>query len=297
MSFDFLLWALLGGLGLALLAGPLGSLMVWQRLAYFGDTLAHGALLGAAAGLWWQLGSGTAILLTGLLLALLLLVLERSRLLPVDTLLGILSHSALALGLVALALTPGARVNMEALLFGDLLTITPAEVAGIWGLAVVSLAALGRYWNPLLALTVQEDLARVEGIAVDALRTGHRLLLAAVVAVGIKAVGALLITALLIGVDRVKAREVLEPAYDDALGVTAAFNRNLLLPRAVWRAARSRWRSRQASSRHWRWVPGSAPPGGWIRRWGRRSWWPPASCLWRPWGVARGSRMARRPRA
>ncbi len=198
MSFDFLLWALLGGLGLALLAGPLGSLMVWQRLAYFGDTLAHGALLGAAAGLWWQLGSGTAILLTGLLLALLLLVLERSRLLPVDTLLGILSHSALALGLVALALTPGARVNMEALLFGDLLTITPAEVAGIWGLAVVSLVALGRYWNPLLALTVQEDLARVEGIAVDALRTGHRLLLAAVVAVGIKAVGALLITALLI---------------------------------------------------------------------------------------------------
>lgn len=198
MSLDFLHWAILGGLGLAVLAGPLGSLMVWQRLAYFGDTLAHGALLGAAAGLWWQLGSGTAILLTGLLLAVLLLALERSRLLPTDTLLGILSHSALALGLVALALTPGARVNMEALLFGDLLTITPAEVAGIWVLAALGLAALARYWNALVAITVQEDLARVEGIAVDVLRAGHRLLLAAVVAVGIKAVGALLITALLI---------------------------------------------------------------------------------------------------
>lgn len=198
MSLDFLYWAILGGLGLAVLAGPLGSLMVWQRLAYFGDTLAHGALLGAAAGLWWQLGSGTAILLTGLLLATLLLALERSRLLPTDTLLGILSHSALALGLVALALTPGARVNMEALLFGDLLTITPAEVTGIWALAALGLAALVRYWNALVAITVQEDLARVEGIAVDVLRAGHRLLLAAVVAVGIKAVGALLITALLI---------------------------------------------------------------------------------------------------
>jgi len=198
MSLDFLHWAVLGGLGLAVLAGPLGSLMVWQRLSYFGDTLAHGALLGAAAGLWWQLGSGTAILLTGLLLAALLLALERSRVLPADTLLGILSHAALALGLVALALTPGARVNMEALLFGDLLTITPAEVAGIWALAALGLAALGRYWNALVAITVQEDLARVEGIRVDALRAGHRLLLAAVVAVGIKAVGALLVTALLI---------------------------------------------------------------------------------------------------
>src|SRR5690606_31477612 len=164
--------------------------------AYFGDTLAHGALLGAAAGLWWQLGSGTAILLTGLVLALLLLALERSPVLPTDTLLGILSHSALAVGLVALALTPGARVNMEALLFGDLLTITPAEVAGIWALAALSVAALGRYWNGLVAMTVQEDLARVEGIRVDRLRIGQRLLLAAVVAVGIKAVGALLITAL-----------------------------------------------------------------------------------------------------
>jgi zinc transport system permease protein len=158
MSLDFLHWAVLGGLGLAVLAGPLGSLMVWQRLAYFGDTLAHGALLGAAAGLWWQLGSGTAILLTGLMLAILLLALERSRLLPADTLLGILSHAALALGL----------------------------------------AILGRYWNALVAITVQEDLARVEGIRVDVLRAGHRLLLAAVVAVGIKAVGALLITALLL---------------------------------------------------------------------------------------------------
>lgn len=198
MNLDFLLWALLGGLGLALMAGPLGSLMVWQRLAYFGDTLAHGALLGAAAGLWWQLGSGSAILLTGLVLALLLLALERSQVLPTDTLLGILSHSALALGLVVLALTPGARVNMEALLFGDLLTITPTEVAGIWALAALNLAALGRCWNGLVAMTVQEDLARVEGIRVDMLRTGQRLLLAAVVALGIKAVGALLITALLI---------------------------------------------------------------------------------------------------
>lgn len=198
MTLDFLAWALLGGLGLALVAGPLGSLMVWQRLAYFGDTLAHGALLGVAAGLWLELGSGTAVMLTSLALAGLLLLLQRSRALPADTLLGILSHAALALGLVALALTPGARVNMEALLFGDLLTMTPGEVAAIWALATAGLAILRWHWNALVAITVQEDLARVEGARVAMLKTVQRLLLAAVVAIGIKAVGALLITALLI---------------------------------------------------------------------------------------------------
>ncbi len=198
MSLEFLGWALFGGLGLALIAGPLGSLMVWQRLAYFGDTLAHGALLGVAGGIWLQVSSSLAVVITSLALAALLLGLQRSRALPADTLLGILSHSALALGLVALALTPGARVNMDALLFGDLLTTTPGEVAVIWALAIVGLATLGWRWNALVAITVQEDLARVEGIPVTALRVLQRFILAATVAIGIKAVGALLITALLI---------------------------------------------------------------------------------------------------
>jgi integrase len=189
MTLDFLVWALLGGFGLALVAGPLGSLMVWQRLAYFGDTLAHGALLGVAAGLWLELGSGTAVMLTSLALAGLLLLLQRSQALPADTLLGILSHAALALGLVALALTPGARVNMEALLFGDLLTMTPGDVAAIWALATAGLAILRWRWNALVAVTVQEDLARVEGVRVATLKTTQRLLLAAVVAIGINALG------------------------------------------------------------------------------------------------------------
>jgi zinc transport system permease protein len=198
MNLDFLYWAAAGGLGLAVLAGPLGSLMVWQRLAYFGDTLAHGALLGVALGLWLRIGGGSAVLATCLGLAILLLVLERSRILAADTLLGILSHSALALGLVALALIPGARVNMEALLFGDLLTITPAEVAAIWALTGVALAVLGWLWTALISITVQEDLARVEGVRVGAIKAVYKLLLAAVVATGMKAVGVLLITALLI---------------------------------------------------------------------------------------------------
>ncbi|MEH6544286.1 MAG: metal ABC transporter permease [Porticoccaceae bacterium] len=198
MNLDFLYFALAAGLGIAMLAGPLGSLMVWQRMAYFGDTLAHGALLGVAIGLWLSLSNDLAVLLTCLGLAGLLIVLQELHLLATDTLLGILSHTALALGLVALALIPGARVNMEGLLFGDLLAISKTEVITIWVLAGLVLAGLGYWWRQLVAVTVHEDLAQVEGVPVRRVKTIQKLMLATVVAVGMKVAGVLLITALLI---------------------------------------------------------------------------------------------------
>src|SRR5690606_20550369 len=118
---DFLLLALLAGLGVALVSGPLGAFVVWRRMAYFGDTLAHAALLGVAAGLSRAIGPGRAVTLVCMLMALVLLALRRQHRLATDALLGILSHSSLALGLIAMYLIPGARMDLEALLFGDLL--------------------------------------------------------------------------------------------------------------------------------------------------------------------------------
>jgi len=166
MNLDFLYFALAAGLGIAAVAGPLGSLMVWQRMAYFGDTLAHGALLGVAMGLWFSFSNDLAVLLTCLILAATLIGLQELHLLATDTLLGILSHTALALGLVAIALIPNARVNMEGLLFGDLLAITRTELISIWLMAAVVLLLLWRLWDSLVAVTVHEDLAEVEGIPV-----------------------------------------------------------------------------------------------------------------------------------
>ncbi len=198
MNLEFLYFALAAGLGIAAVAGPLGSLMVWQRMAYFGDTLAHGALLGVAIGLWFSFSNDLAVLLTCLVLAGTLIGLQELHLLATDTLLGILSHTALALGLVAIALIPDARVNMEGLLFGDLLAITRAELIAIWLMAGVVLLLLWRLWDPLVAVTVHEDLAQVEGIPVLRVKTLQKLMLAAVVAIGMKVAGVLLITALLI---------------------------------------------------------------------------------------------------
>lgn len=196
--YDFLYLALLAGLGVAVVAGPMGSLVVWQRMAYFGDTLAHGALLGIALGLWLAWSHTAAVVLVCLVMAVLLIVFERQHLLATDTVLGILSHSFLAIGLVALTLIPGGRTDMEALLFGDILTVRPAEVAAVWGMALVVLALLWRLWPSILAITVHEDLALVEGVPVAVVKAVLKLLLALVVAISMKVVGVLLITALLI---------------------------------------------------------------------------------------------------
>lgn len=195
---DFLWLALAGGCGAALVAGPLGSFIVWQRMAYFGDSLAHAALLGVGLGLWLEIGVTPGVLLVCGLLALLLVLLQRRRRLAGDTLLGILSHAALSLGLVGVALVPGRRIDLFAYLFGDILAIAPADLYWIWGGGLASLALLAAIWRPLLCATVHEELARVEGVAVARVRLLFMLLTALVIAVGMKIVGVLLITSLLI---------------------------------------------------------------------------------------------------
>lgn len=195
---DFLICALLAGCGVALMSGPLGCFAVWRRMAYFGDTLAHSALLGVASGLLFSININVAITCCSLLLALVLVGLQRNRTIATDTLLGILAHSTLALGLIAVSLFGDQRVDLYAYLFGDLLAASWSDVATIYLIAAFVLPLLIWLWRPLLAITVHEELAQVEGIRVSAVRTALMLLMALVIAVAMKVVGVLLITSLLI---------------------------------------------------------------------------------------------------
>lgn len=195
---DFLLRALLGGLGVAAVSGPFGAFVVWRRLAYFGDTLAHSALLGVALGFLLQIDPTFGVVAVCQILALVLFFLQRQRELAGDTLLGILSHSTLALGLVALIFMQDVRIDLMAYLFGDILAVTGSDLLWIFGAGAFALVALALLWRPLLTLTVHEDLARVEGIATGAVQWFFTALLALVVAIMMKIVGVLLVTALLI---------------------------------------------------------------------------------------------------
>lgn len=198
MLDDFLFRALLGGVGVALVAGPFGSFVVWRRLAYFGDTLAHSALLGVALGFLLSINLTIGILLICQLLALMLFFGYRQKQLASDTLLGIFSHGALSLGLVTLAFMPQVRFDLFAYLFGDILAIGRADLGWIFGGGGLALCGLLRIWKPLLAMTVHEDLARVEGVAVDRINWTFLALIALLVAVMMKIVGLLLVTSLLI---------------------------------------------------------------------------------------------------
>lgn len=195
---DFLWRALAAGIGLALVAGPLGSFVMWRRMAYFGDTLAHSALLGVALGFMLGIDLQIGIVATCVAIALLLVALQRQRTLGADTLLGILSHSALSIGLVVVAFQHGLRIDLLGYLFGDILAVGLDDLAWIYGGAAVALLLMAAIWRPLLAMTVHEELARAEGVPVVWVRLAFMLVMAVTVAIAMKVVGVLLITALLI---------------------------------------------------------------------------------------------------
>ena len=198
MLEDFFLRALLGGIGVAIVAGPVGCFIIWRRLAYFGDTLSHSALLGVAMALLLDLNITLSVFFISLTVSLLLLLLQKRASLSSDALLGLLAHATLAVGLVVLAFMTWVRVDLMGFLFGDILAVTTNDLAVIWfgGLAV--LIGLSVIWRRLFAATVNYELAKAEGAKPDFTNIFFMVLVAAVIAVSMKLVGVLLITALLI---------------------------------------------------------------------------------------------------
>ncbi|MDV7103129.1 zinc ABC transporter permease subunit ZnuB [Vibrio sp. TH_r3] len=195
---EFLLPAIFAGLGIALIAGPLGSFVVWRRMAYFGDTLAHASLLGLALGIILNINIYLALIVCCLAIAIILVSLQKKQLVGTDTLLGILAHSSLSLGLVAVSFLDDVRIDLMSYLFGDLLSVSVSDIYFIYiGVVIISII-LYYFWQPLLSTTISEELAAVEGVNIDLMRLILMLLVGTVIAVGMKFVGALIITSLLI---------------------------------------------------------------------------------------------------
>ncbi len=195
---DFLLRALLAGLAVVLISGPLGVFIIWRRMAYFGDTLSHSAILGVALGFLLSININIGILVSTILVAILLILAQRQKQLGSDTLLGIMAHSALSLGLILISFVEGVRVDIDSLLFGDILSVSWSDLSIVAIGVITVLTVLSFIWKPLLSLTVHEELARVEGVNVSLISAIYTLLIAILVAIAMKIIGALLITSLLI---------------------------------------------------------------------------------------------------
>lgn len=197
MLDDFLTRATLAGIGLAVAAGPLGSFVVWRRMAYFGDATAHAAILGVALSLGFSISIYVGVIVAALAMALAVSTLSQ-RSLGMDTLLGVAAHGGLAFGLVAISLSTGRALDVEAYLFGEILAVNRTDLAVIWGGALLVIGLLAIRWTGLLTSTLNPDLARADGMNPSREQLALTIALALVVAVALKIVGALLITAMLI---------------------------------------------------------------------------------------------------
>ena len=198
MFDDFFVRALIAGIGIALVAGPLGCFVVWRRLSYFGDTLAHSALLGVSMALFLEINITISVFVVAVIISLLLLLLQKRGGLSSDALLGLLSHSALALGLVAIAFMTWVRIDLQGLLFGDILSVSKTDLVLVWGGGAFVMLMLVIVWRQLFAATVSEELALAEDMHPDRANIIFMVLMAIVIAISMKIVGVLLITALLI---------------------------------------------------------------------------------------------------
>ncbi|MEE9428551.1 MAG: iron chelate uptake ABC transporter family permease subunit [Paracoccaceae bacterium] len=197
MFDDFLIRAALAAIGLSLATGPLGAFVIWRKMAYFGDTIAHAAILGVAVSLAFSISIFVGTLLVSFGVGLLAANFTDTRR-SMDSILGVLSYSALALGLVAISFVKGANIDLNALLFGDILTVTKANLVQVWAVSLLILALLAWRWTSLLTATLSEEIAASVGINSARERLVLTLALAIVVAVSLKVVGAMLIGAMLI---------------------------------------------------------------------------------------------------
>ncbi len=219
MLDDFMVRAALAGLGVAVAAAPLGCFVVWRRMAYLGEATAHAAVLGVALALSFSLPLLPAIIAAALAMGLTVTLL-RGHGYAMDTLLGVIAHTALAAGLVTVALLSDVRLDLNAFLFGDILAVTKADLATIWAGGALIMAVMIWRWSALLVATLNPDLAHASGIDPKREEVWLTLAMALAVAVAIKVVGVLLIAALLV-IPAAAARPLVRTPEAMAFGAAA----------------------------------------------------------------------------
>jgi len=195
---DFILRALVAALGISIIAGSLGCFVIWKRMSYFSESISHSALLGVSLGLASGLGMHAGLVIVGCVFAGLIVILQQKKVLSSDAILGIFSHLALSLGIVTLGIVGGENTDYFALLFGDVLSISDQDIVWIYAVLVIVISLLVVFWQKLLLLTLNEELAASQGLNRTFYQLLFMLMIALTVSISVQIVGVLLITSLLI---------------------------------------------------------------------------------------------------
>ncbi|MBA5723939.1 iron chelate uptake ABC transporter family permease subunit [Candidatus Liberibacter sp.] len=198
MHNEFFIRALIAGIGVACTTGPIGCFVIWQRMAYFGDTVAHSALLGVAFSLMFNVPLPICVFAMASMTSIFLIQIQKNDSLSSDSLLGVIAHSTLSLGLIMLSFMTWVRSDLTSFLFGDILAVSTNDIVVIWSIGILNLAVLIKIWKSLLAITVNDELAKAEGINPGKHRFIFTILTSLMIAVAMKIIGITLITSLLI---------------------------------------------------------------------------------------------------
>ena len=198
MEYTFMKNALLAIILMTPLFGLLSTMVVSSRMAFFSDSLGHGAFTGIAIGaLVGIFAPLTSLILFSIAFALLITYIKHRTAASADTVIGVFSSTAIAVGLMIMS-HGGGFSKFSPLLIGDILSITPADLAGLLAVDVVVFVGWMLLFNRLLLLSVNASLARSRNISIFAVEALFAALLAVVVAVSIQWVGILIINALLV---------------------------------------------------------------------------------------------------
>ena len=193
----FILRGILAGIAVALISGLVGCFVVWKRMSYYGESIAHSSLLGVAFAILMGVSINLGVVFTCLLFGILFLWLQHSKVLSSDTLLGVLAHVTLALGIIIISLNK-IKIDIHAFLFGDILTVSSSDLWGMYLGVLIAVFLICYNWSSLLLVTIDEDLAKAEGVNTLNINLLFTSILTIVVAISIQIIGLLLITAMLI---------------------------------------------------------------------------------------------------
>ena len=193
----FIIRGILAGIAVALISGLVGCFVVWRRMSYYGESIAHSSLLGVGLGILMGIGINLGVIFTCLLFGILFLWLQQSKVLSSDTLLGVLAHLALSVGVIVISMNR-VKIDIHSFLFGDILTVTQNDLWGMYLAVLVVVIIICLNWSSLLLVTIDEDLAKAEGVTPLFINLLLTSILTIVVAVSIQIIGLLLITSMLI---------------------------------------------------------------------------------------------------
>lgn len=198
IDWDFLTLPILASLLIPLLSAPMGCILIWRRMTFFGDTLAHASMLGAALAIVMQMAVIYGLIIVSLLMAVILTISQKDKSLSHDSWLGVISYGALAMGLLLLYGSGIRGIDPHQILIGDILTASWEDVGLIAMVAVCSGIFIYANWQQIILLTLDLDFAKAKQVNTQRVELLLMLTLSMAIAAILKIIGALLAPALLI---------------------------------------------------------------------------------------------------